>query len=197
MNKCTILYGMSGTLKESTIMSYIYSESFKIYSDTKPFFELDENYFNWSSRVNDCHLAIHRLLTLRLPGFLPFDKDIVIERGVTDNLFCVPNRKISGLESYDDMKINELVKLEENFINRNGNTKINKILLIMKDSDFIASKVIDQRHRKAIYPDLSTYLSKQDEYVEFTKKWNIIDEEVVIDDARYYIENVLKQKFNG
>lgn len=196
MNICTILYGMSGALKEATLKSYIYSDDYKVYSDTKIIFDLDEKYFNWSSRVNDCHLAMHRLLTLK---HLPNDRSIVIERGITDNLFCVPNRCIQGLESYDNMDIESLVNLETKFIEEGRNIAIIRKLLIMKDEDFISNVVLDEnkqgRHRKAIYPDLETYMSKQNEYIDFTKKWNKIDEIVVINNARNYIENTLGKKY--
>lgn len=200
MNKCVILMGMSGSLKMTTLNSHLYQDYFKIYSDTKSFFELDELYFNWSARVNDCHLAIHRLLTLSLPGYIPNDKNIIIERGVTDNIFCVPNRKLSGLESYDDMKISDLVKLESDLITKGRNISIEKVLLIMKDEEFIINKVLngpDSKCRKAIYPDIATYMKKQDEYVNFTSKWNHLDKIVEINDAQGYIEDTLNLNYNN
>lgn len=194
MNKCTILYGLSGTLKMSTLNSYLYKNDFKLYSDTKSFFDIDEKYFNWSSRPNDCHLAIHRLLSLKL---IPRDgRDVAIERGVTDNLFCVPNRKLNGLESYDKMNIEGLVNLETELL---SDFDVNKVLLVMKDEEFITNIVLDGpdgKHRKAIYPDLNTYMSKQNEYIEFTKKWNNIDSTVVIYNAKGYIETTLKLEYS-
>lgn len=194
MNRCTIIYGLSGSLKMATLNSYLYEGDFKLYSDTKSFFDIDEKYFNWSSRPNDCHLAIHRLLSLKL---IPRDvRNVAIERGVTDNLFCVPNRKLSGLEFYDNIDIKGLVDMESNLL---SDFEVNRLLLVMKDEDFIKNTVLngpDGRHRKAIYPDLETYISKQDEYVKFTKKWNKIDNTVVISNARGYIETILKLKYN-
>lgn len=187
-NKCTIIYGMSGSLKLTTINS-LYKNNFKVYSDTKPFFSYDEKYFNWSGRPNDSHLAIHRLLTLDLEGYLPKDQDIVIERGVTDNLFCIPNRKIQGLESYEDIKIKELVDLEENILlNRTGLSNIDKILLVMEDKNFIESRVLNNKYRKAIYPNLDIYIEKQNEYIEFTEKWNKVSKKIIIRDALNYIK---------
>lgn len=192
-NKCTIIFGMSGSCKMATINSHLYLDDFKIYSDTKPFYDMDEAYFNWSSRPNDAHLAIHRLLTLQLPGFLPSDKNVVIERGVTDNAFCIPNRKIQGMDRYDLIDIYGLVDLELRSLR---NFEVTKKLLIMRDEDFIVNKVINERHRSALYPDLSTYLSKQDEYVKFTKKYNDIDDEIIIADAKDYITRILKQDYH-
>lgn len=191
MNECTIFYSMSGGLKLSTIRT-LYKECFVVLSDTKLFFKLDEEYFNWSSRPNDAHLAIHRLLTLDLEGYLPCNKDIAIERGVTDNVFCIPNRGINGMLSYSDININGLVKLESDIIFKRSNcSKINKRLLVMKDHNFILSKVLNNIYRRAIYPGIDSYIKKQEEYVEFTCKYNNIDDITEITDARDYIENVL------
>lgn len=191
MNECTIFYSMSGGLKLSTIRT-LYKECFVVLSDTKPFFKLDELYFNWSSRPNDAHLAIHRLLTLDLEGYLPNNRDIAIERGVTDNAFCIPNRKINGMLSYSDIDINGLVKLESDIIFKRANcSKITKRLLVMKDHNFILSKVLNNIYRRAIYPDVDSYIKKQDEYIEFTCKYNDIDNITEITNARDYIENVL------
>lgn len=186
---------MSGTLKLSSILS-LHSEDFKVLSDNKDFFKYDEEYFNWSSRVNDCHLAIHRLLMLKADGYLPKDEDIAIERGVTDMVFHVPFRKIEGLRSFYDMDIEGLVKLELDTIkSKSGCESVNKILMIMKDEEFIKSKVISDRFRRAVYPDVETYLKCQEEYIDFTKKWNCINWTIEIKNAKDYIENVLNQKY--
>lgn len=195
--KCTIYYGMSGSLKLST-MNSLHKYDFKVYSDTKPFYDLDRDYFNWSSRPNDAHLAIHRLLMLNSEGYLPHNGvEIAIERGISDNLFCIPNRSIPGMELYENVKIDKLVNLEIEYIkSRTKGYKIKKKLLIMEDKDFIINKVLIEDHRKSIYPNLDIYLTKQNEYVEFTKKWNKIDETIIINDARTYIEDSLKLKYD-
>lgn len=181
---------MSGSLKMTTINS-LYRNNFKVYSDTKPFFGYDEEYFNWSGSPNDSHLAIHRLLTLDLEGYLPNNRDIVIERGITDNIFCIPNRGIRGLESYDDIKIKELVDKEEDIIlGRSEVSRIEKILLVMEDKEFIESEVLKDKYRKSIYPDIDTYLSKQKEYIEFTETWNNISKKIIIKNALNYIDTL-------
>lgn len=189
--ECKIFYGMSGSLKLTTINA-LYSEDFKVYSDTKAFYDMDRDYFNWSSRPNDAHLAIHRILTLSLPDYLPKDRNISIERGVTDNLFCVPTRKIDGLSKYSDINIKELVKLELDVIARRSGASVRKILMIMEDKDFIINKVLTEPHRCALYPDINSYMRKQEEYVNFTLKHNDISETISIPDANYYITEVLK-----
>lgn len=191
--KCTIIYGLSGSCKMTTLNSYLYSNDFKIYSDTKAFYGMDERYFNWSSRPNDAHLAIHRLLTLQLPGFLPKDQDVAIERGVSDNLFCIPNRKIQGMDRYDLIDIDGLIELELKALK---DYEIRKVLLIMEDEEFVKSKVINDKYRAALYPDIDTYMSEQDRYVKFTRKYNDIDSTYLITDAKDYIINTLKLDYN-
>lgn len=193
---CNILFGISGTLKRTTMDSGMFNNYFKVYSDNKLFFELDEMYFNWSARVNDAHLAIHRLLLLSTKNYLPTNQDIVIERGVTDNLFFVPSRKIPGLESYDNMKINELSSIEYDYIiNRSGVTKIDKTLLIMEDKEFIENKVLKDRYRRAVLPTVDDYLRKQEEYIKFTEDHNTITKEIVISNAREYL-NLIGVEYN-
>ena len=187
MNKCTIIYGMSGSLKLTTINSKKYENSFKILSDTKPFFSIDKNYFNWSSSPNDAHLCIHRLLTLELQGYLPDNKDVIIERGITDNIFCIPNRKLRGLEDYSKINIKGLVDRELNDLSK---YKLKKILLVMNDSNFITNEVLKDKYRKSLYNDVSIYMKKQQDYIDFTCKYNLIDEIIRIDNAFDYINKL-------
>lgn len=190
----TIYYGMSGTLKLSSILA-LHRDDFKVLSDNKRFFEMDEMYFNWSGRVNDSHLAIHRILMLDTEGYLPVGRDIAIERGVTDMAFHIPMRKLSGLSSYSDIRIPELVQLERDIITCRAKTRIRKVLLVMNDEDFIEKKVINNRFRKAVYPDVKSYMSHQREYIDFTTKYNVIDETTEINDAKEYITHTLNVEY--
>lgn len=68
----------------------------------------------------------------------------------------------------------------------------------MKDEDFIINEVLsgkDSYYRKRLYPDLDTYIKKQDEYIDFTCKYNLINEVVPILNARDYIENELNLSY--
>ena len=60
----------------------------------------------------------------------------------------------------------------------------------MLDEDFILDKVLDEPNRRRYYPDLEIYLKKQEEYVNFTKQYNDIDEVIEIHDAYEYIDNL-------
>lgn len=186
-----IIYGMSGTLKATTIKSR-YSSYFKVLSETKPYFNIDKRYFNWSARSNNAHICSCRLMILS--NYLPTNRDIVCERGVTDFIFGLPDSNISGMDSYDLIDINGLSELESNLLCNSNNSPIRKVLLVMKDEDFIINEVLsgkDSYYRKRLYPDLDTYFKKQNEYIDFTCKYNLINEVVPILNARDYIENEL------
>lgn len=186
-----IIYGMSGTLKATTIKSK-YSSYFKVLSETKPYFNIDKRYFNWSARSNNAHICSCRIMILS--NYLPTNRDIVCERGVTDFIFGLPDSNISGMDSYDLIDINGLSELESNLLCNSNNSPIRKVLLVMKDEDFIINEVLsgeDSYYRKRLYPDLDTYFKKQNEYIDFTCKYNLINEVVPILNARDYIENEL------
>lgn len=190
-----IIYGMSGTLKATTIKSR-YSSYFKVLSETKPYFNIDKRYFNWSARSNNAHICSCRLMILS--NYLPTNRDIVCERGVTDFIFGLPDSNISGMDSYDLIDINGLSELESNLLCNSNNSPIRKVLLVMKDEDFIINEVLsgkDSYYRKRLYPDLDTYIKKQDEYIDFTCKYNLINEVVPILNARDYIENELNLSY--
>lgn len=60
----------------------------------------------------------------------------------------------------------------------------------MLDEDFIENRVLNEINRLRYYPDLETYLKRQEEYVEFTKRYNHIDEVIEIRNAYDYIESL-------
>ena len=147
-----IIYGMSGALKAATIKSK-YSSYFKVLSETKPYFDIDKRYFNWSARSNNAHICSCRLMILS--NYLPTNRDIVCERGVTDFIFGLPDSNISGMDSYDLIDINGLSELESNLLCNSNNSPIRKVLLVMKDEDFIINEVLsgkDSYYRKRLYP---------------------------------------------
>lgn len=198
MSKVTIYYGMSGSLKLQTI-NQLHKDDLKILSPAKKVFQYDEDYFNWSGRPNNSHLVIFRLLQLDLDDYLSSSRDVAIERGVTDYIYYLPKRSIPNLESYDKIRIKELVDLElEVLKRRTGAEYIRKILLKMTDKEFIIKKSLsgpDGRYRADLYPDIDHYLKSQDDYLNFTASYNKIDSIVSIDDAKDYIENVLHLEY--
>ena len=59
--------------------------------------------------------------------------------------------------------------------------------MIMLDEKFIAEKVLSEKTRADCFQGVEEYLKKQREYVEFTKKYNNISEEIKINDAKDYL----------
>lgn len=185
-----IFYGMSGSLKYTTMMSGKYKEDFHVFSDIKPFWNYRKILFPEDLPGTDGDFIIQRLLTLRLPGYLPSKDsgiDISIERGVSDSVLCmIENTALSCVWSEDDIK--KVIDEETSILEGHGDLK--KILLVMKDKDFIMNHVLNEENRLRYYPDIDTYFSKQNSYVQFTKKYNKIDEVIEIEDAFKYINNL-------
>lgn len=191
----TIFYGMSGTFKYTTMTSGSeWKESFKVFSDIKPWWNYRLNLFPGSLKGNDGDFVIYRLLTLSLPGYLPKDKDIVIERGISDSILCMISDKGENLwedgedRVWSEAEIGRCIDEELKILRPYGDVK--KVLFIMLDKKFIEEKILTEPNRKRYYPDVETYLKKQEEYVEFTKRYNEIDEEILITDAYEYLKRL-------
>ena len=115
------------------------------------------------------------------------EKDINVERGVTDSLYYWTRGKIYGREVED--QIARAVEEELRIASAVGNVK--KILLVNKDSEFIKNVILKEPHRAQVFPGgLEDYLEQQEKYIAFTSRWNKIDEVRVIENARDYIESL-------
>lgn len=183
--KAFIYYGMCGAFKYSTIKKR-HPEDQCVFSDVKPFVDLGDRVFDSKIEYNDLTLAAIRLTKLR--NLLP-EKDLAIERGVTDFLQCYLTRKSDNTLS-DDL-IKKVTEEEKNILLGKGYSHINKILLIMRDEKFIKDVILTEPHRLKTYPSLDYYLSCQEEYIKFTKEYNTLTEVIKITDAWDYINNYL------
>lgn len=184
-------YGMSGTLKATTIGSPRYEEALKIWSDIKLYWNYRKTLFPEELPGTDGDFIIQRLIKLSnyrelvMEGELGGGKDICIERGVSDMIKCMID---NGTFKGEDKDIYKIIKEEENIFPIWWTTR--RILLVMLDKDFIENRVLNEINRLRYYPDLETYLKRQEEYVEFTKKYNHIDEVIEIRNAYDYIEGL-------
>lgn len=184
-------YGMSGTLKATTIGSPRYEEALKIWSDIKPYWNYRKTLFPEELPGTDGDFIIQRLLKLNnyreliTEGELSGSKDICIERGVSDMIKCMID---NGTFKGDDKDIYKIIEEEENIFPIWWTTR--RILLVMLDKDFIENRVLNEINRLRYYPNLETYLKRQEEYVEFTKRYNHIDEVIEIRNAYDYIESL-------
>lgn len=184
-------YGMSGTLKATTIGSPRYEEALKIWSDIKPYWNYRKTLFPEELPGTDGDFIIQRLIKLNnyrelvMEGELSGGKDICIERGVSDMIKCMID---NGTFKGEDKDIYKIIEEEENIFPIWWTTR--RILLVMLDKDFIENRVLNEINRLRYYPDLETYLKRQEEYVEFTKRYNHIDEVIEIRNAYDYIESL-------
>jgi hypothetical protein len=184
-------YGMSGTLKATTIGSPRYEEALKIWSDIKPYWNYRKTLFPEELPGTDGDFIIQRLIKLNnyrelvMEGELSGSKDICIERGVSDMIKCMID---NGTFKGEDKDIYKIIEEEGNIFPIWWTTR--RILLVMLDEDFIENRVLSEINRLRYYPDLETYLKRQEEYVEFTKRYNHIDEVIEIRNAYDYIESL-------
>lgn len=191
----TLYYGMSGALKATTINNAPrHEKDLKIWSDIKPYWNYRKTLFPEELPGTDGDFIIQRLLQIQnmikltKEGCLSY-YNWVIERGVSDMIKCmIDNKTFTGT----DEDIYRIIHEEYNLLDNIGFGIPRKILLVMLDEDFIVDKVLNEPNRKRYYPDLETYLKRQEEYVEFTKKYNNIGEEDVINitNAYEYIDNL-------
>lgn len=184
-------YGMSGTLKATTMGSPRYEEALKIWSDIKPYWNYRKTLFPEELPGTDGDFIIQRLIKLNnyreliTEGELSGSKDICIERGVSDMIKCMID---NGTFKGEDKDIYKIIEEEKNIFPIWWTTR--RILLVMLDEDFIENRVLNEINRLRYYSDLETYLKRQEEYVEFTKRYNHIDEVIEIRNAYDYIESL-------
>lgn len=123
--------------------------------------------------------------------------NLLVERGVTDMIyFWIKNTLLTPEEKWV-----ENVVREEYELLRQGSSDNNiseKVLLIQEDIDFIRDVVLKEPTRSKEFPGgLEDYIKNQEKYVKFTKSNNVINNEIIIKDARKYIEQTLGLKFNS
>jgi hypothetical protein len=185
-----IYYGLSGTLKSSTIKQkygYFGDESDEntviIRSAIKNWKYNRDLLFPWLCNESNLNYALLHLT--RLQDYVYGDYDFIIERGVTDPLYY-------EYQKQPDLVTPEVIKKtveRENEIL--GNRDIQRILMIMEDREFISNKVLIEKTRRSCFSDVDDYLKKQKDYIEFTKTYNnLITEEIKITDAREYLSTL-------
>jgi len=191
---------MSGAFKGVTLTAEdIASEGciLKVRSMIKPWKDIMGRIFNNTKQEDHrdytlLHLCIleHKVSEARM--WWPeredcLEKDINVERGVTDSLYYWLRGKIYGRETEEE--IARAVEEELRIVSGVGDIK--KILLINKDENFIRDVVLKEPHRAQVFPGgVSEYLSEQDKYISFTARWNKIDDVREITNAREYIEGL-------
>lgn len=175
-----IYYGLSGTLKSTTIKTTQENEVV-VKSAIKDWKKRRDKLFPWLTSETNLNYALLHLV--RLLDYKE-QRSIIIERGVSDMLFY--EERISP-SKMTDLICHNTIQEELNVL---GECEVEKILLIMKDKNFIDTVVLKEPTRKDWFLDSSEYLQEQERYIEFTKKYNKIDNEIVIKDAREYLASL-------
>ena len=179
-----IYYGLSGTLKSSTIKRKYEEGDEKttiIRSAIKNWKYNRDALFPWLCNESNLNYALLHLT--RLQDYVYGDYDFIIERGVTDPLYYEYQKQPELITPYI---ISSAVTKESEILGGN-NVNVQKILMTMLDKKFIAEKVLSEKTRADCFQGVEEYLKKQENYVEFTRTYNHIDEEIKINDAKDYL----------
>ena len=185
-------YGLSGTCKSTTISKMKNIKVMK--SAIKNWKYYQGGLFSGLIEDNDLNFSILHLVRLRdfMEENHKIENDLVIERGITDSLyyyFYNDEFKDGGKENSE--LIMEAVR-QENSILMTDFHKVEKILMIQKDIEFVKDVAFqDPYRRKTFKNDPEYYMKLQDQYVEYTKKYNQIDRVIEIKNAKEYLEQSL------
>lgn len=194
MKEIIIYYGMAGTFKRTTIQSGVdkNKNSYPMWSMIKPWKDYEKGIFYNRLPYSDLNYAnLHLCRLIDHVYNIPSGSGIttlLVERGVSDMIFYWLEKG----HGEDEEWIKSVVR-EENFIcDQNSYYTPDRILLIMKDIDFIERVILREEKRRECFPGgVQDYLKRQDDYVEFTNKYNKISKVITIKDAKRYIEDDL------
>lgn len=191
-NLCKIYYGLSGTFKGTTITEAKKEGDSVLWSNIKLWKSYESGLFSsMTGERNDLNYAMLHLCELgQLTRNLSFAEDSIfyVERGITDMDYYYIKNTGCNEGSWIKESVQEELRLLDDF-------EVQKILLIQKDYDFIRDVVLSEKTRAYEFTGPSDYLEKQKAYVEFTEKYNKIDEKIIISSAKDYIEGLgLKYK---
>lgn len=199
-------FGLSGAMKGATIRSDLKKNKSTdvMYSAIKPWKSYQFGIFNGLIEYNDLNYSILHLVRLR--DFIernlhPNQKDLlIIERGITDSLFYRfynDEFRLGTGGEVEEKLVEDAVKQEELLLLPSF-FKITKVLLIQNDEEFVRDVVLKEKYRKRTFKnDPEFYFDQQRKYVEFTKKYNQIDQEIVVNNAEDYIINTLGEQWES
>lgn len=196
-----IYYGLSGALKGSTIEAVKKKEpGLKVMeSSIKTWKYYQFGLYAGLTEYNDLTYGILHLVRLREFMEQNHSEDkLLIERGITDSMFYhyYSDEFPKGLVSENPRFVADVVEAEKSLLLPDF-SKIERVLLVQNDKDFVRDVVLQEKYRKKTFkgsPDL--YFEMQEKYVEFTAKYNAIDKIIRIDNAREYITETLGETWN-
>lgn len=187
-----IYYGLSGTFKSTTIKSLFKPGDDILWSGIKQWKSWESNILCNKNNPCDLNFALLHLSRLKDREYSIIKDNTVfyIERGISDMVFYWLLN--NSTEPFEDLLVN-LINEEINISKFVGGDDIEpkKILLIQRDIDFIDNVVLREKTRAERFPrGVEDYLKAQDLYVDFTKKFNKIDEIIEITNAKNYLKKL-------
>lgn len=189
---CIFFYGMSGTFKATIMKKFLEDKDpsyIPMWSMIKPWKNLESGILKDRLTSNDLNFAalhLSYLSTFNSGEFL--ERNLLVERGVTDMAFYF-NKNNSFYHKLEERDIKELVEEESRICN---NKRIDKFLLVQEDKEFIKKVVLKEPSRREQFPTVEDYLAEQEDYINFTKKYNLIEEDkiIYIESAKDYLEKL-------
>lgn len=186
-----IYYGLSGTFKETTIKSKLNIGDDVLWSGIK-------QWKSWEKlieeRNNPCDLNLALLHLSRLKDKIydgrMDETTLYVERGITDMIYYwLQKFPAKNQDTIITLLVEEELKVLG--IAAGGNMEPEKILLVQKDYDFVQEVIFREETRAKCFPGgIKDYINSQDRYVAFTKKYNNISKEVVINNAEEYLKEL-------
>lgn len=201
MKDIKVYYGLSGALKGSTIAALKKKNSNIQIMDSaiKRWKYYQFGIFSGLTEYTDLTYGILHLVRLRefMDKNHSAENDLIIERGITDSLFYYYYNDGFNVEAGMDENLTLInnATAQEQILLLPDFYRIERILLIQEDKDFVRDVVFqDEFRRKTFKNDPDLYFKMQDLYVSFTKRHNVIDKVIRITSAKEYIENTLGEQ---
>lgn len=187
-----IYYGLSGTFKSTTIKALFNLGDDILWSGIKQWKSWENNILGNINNPCDLNFALLHLSRMKDREYSMIKENTVfhVERGISDMVFYwLLNNPIESYELMLTNLIEEEIKVSK-FVG-GDDIEPNKILLIQRDVDFIKDVVLKEKTRSERFPGgVDDYLKAQDLYIDFTKKFNKIDEIIEITNAKNYLKKL-------
>lgn len=185
-------YGLSGAFKATTIKNNLKPGDSVMWSGIKKWKHWERNFIYNQNDPNDLNFALLHLFRLSELNY-SIDKDetiLHIERGVTDMLFYwLLTHHAEDQETIIKNLVEEELRVSK--IAAGDIKEPEKILLVQRDYDFVRDVVLKEETRSERFETgIQDYIKAQDQYIDFTKRYNNITSEVIITDAREYLESL-------
>ena len=152
-----VICGFSGTLK-STICNKEFPDRKLIPSPTKFMNNFDYRYCSWNSVVNPLINLSARIWTAS-----QIETPLVVERSMFDFIYFAQHFKFEGLESDNNIEIEQIDNLEKSILG------IREYYVIDNQAvEFIKNKILDSDpNRSQVYSSVEEYLDLQEKYLSY------------------------------